>query len=136
MLFTVCFIRYRALQNALGSALRDQQATAAIFSNDGEQPPFEIKRDFTDLRVLADIGMVVAKNGEVERVSRLRLLQRLVDGIWNTRLKSAVDVDVSKALLRRITKRIDVLVQAQLTGRQRSCFVAAEHVDTSEVLHR
>src|SRR5262245_48036429 len=77
-------------------------------------------------------------------VSEYRLIQwvlhsladGLIDGITDARLKSAVDVSELKGPFGGISEWIDVRVHDEFAFRQRSRFIAAEHIDAAEVLHR
>src|SRR5206468_8007399 len=107
--------------DALRSPLRDQQAAAAVFDDDGEASALEVERNLVDLSVSADGDPAALEN-------------RLVQWTLDASLVDAVDVGEGKRPLGYLSGRVKVPIEHHLAAGQRAGFVTAEHVHSAEIL--
>src|SRR5207247_8564709 len=108
--------------DALRSPLRDQQAAAAVFDDDGEASALEVERNLVDLSVSADGDPAALEN-------------RLVQWTLDASLVDAVDVGEGKRPLRYLTERVKVPIEigrASCRGRGGVWGVGGRVVDTTE----
>src|SRR5207244_1305803 len=93
--------------DALRSPLRDHQAPAAVFDDDGEASALEVERDLVDLAVTVASDPAALEN---------RLVQRTLDAS----LVDAVEVGEGKRPPRDLTERVKVPVEHHVAARQRA----------------
>src|SRR5207247_8129001 len=110
-------------EDALRSALRDHQAHAAVFNDDGEASALEVERDLVDLAVTVASDPAALENRRVQRTLDASLVR-------------AVDVGEGERSLRYLPERVEVPVKHHVSARERSGLVTAEDVHAAEVLDR
>ena len=106
----------------LRSALGNQQPLAAPCDHDGDPSPFEVEGIFIELLVSGEIRPGVPQNRRVQRIR-------------DAGLEETVDIGEQDHLFGASSARVEIAVELHFPRGQCAGFVAAEQVDTPEVLH-